>query len=174
MGGDKIVLARRALVLFLRSLPSTCIFNVIGFGCSFQKLYSSSVPYNQSNLDHATKYAEAIDANLGSTALIPPLMAIYGSPQTPGYLTQIFVLTDGHNNEGAPAAVQVIKNNKPFARVFSLGIGSDASVDLVNGIAKEGGGVAEFVLSSTEKIETKVLEQLKIALKPSLLKAVPI
>ncbi|CAG7821894.1 unnamed protein product [Allacma fusca] len=114
-----------------------------------------------------------ISANLGNTALIPPLQAIYGSSQTPGFLTQIFVLTDGHNQDGVENAINLIRKNKPFARVFSLGIGSGASVALVNGIAAEGGGVAEFVISSNEKIETKVLDQLKIALKPSLLKAIP-
>ncbi|CAG7837495.1 unnamed protein product [Allacma fusca] len=173
MQGDKIMLASRALVLFLRSLPSTCIFNVIGFGSGYEKLHPTSVHYSQNSLEQATKYAQGMSANLGGTSLIPPLQAIYGSSQAPGFLTQIFVLTDGHNAEGAQAVVNLIRNNKPFARVFSLGIGSGASVALVNGIATEGGGVAEFV-TSNEKIETKVLDQLKIALKPSLLKAIPV
>ncbi|CAG7837496.1 unnamed protein product [Allacma fusca] len=59
MKGDKIVLASRALVLFLRSLPSTCIFNVIGFGSRYEKLYATSVQYSQNSLEQATSYAES-------------------------------------------------------------------------------------------------------------------
>ena len=65
----------------------------------------------------------------------------------------------------------MIKKNKTFARVFSLGIGSGASAALINGMAQVGGGVPEFV-QNDEEIQTKVLNQLKIALKPSLLKPV--
>ncbi|CAG7692264.1 unnamed protein product, partial [Allacma fusca] len=115
-----------------------------------------------------------VAADLGGTSLIPPLDEIYNSAHQPGFLKQIFVLTDGQNDEGADAAVKLVASKKGFARVFSLGIGSDADRQLIEGIASEGGGVAEYVQPSTEKIETKVLDQLRIALLPSLLKAVPL
>ena len=70
--------------------------------------------------------------------------------------------------------VQLVQNNKTFARVFSLGIGTDVDRTLIEGVARTGGGVCEFVASGYEKIQTKIQEQLQIALKPSLLKAVPI
>ena len=40
-------------------------------------------------------YARKIDADLHLTSLHLPMQDIYNSYQTPGYLTQIFVLTDG-------------------------------------------------------------------------------
>ena len=81
--------------IFLKSLPTTCIFNVIGFGTTFEKLNSSSVPYDERNVQHAMNHAQSITADLGGTSLHLPMQDIYNSYQTPGYLTQIFVLTDG-------------------------------------------------------------------------------
>lgn len=42
MEGNRIVQAKTALVLFLRSLPVDCYFNVISFGRVYQKLTEQS------------------------------------------------------------------------------------------------------------------------------------
>jgi hypothetical protein len=57
------------------------------------------------------------------------------------------------------------------SRSFSLGIGDSVDRALVMGIAKNAGGTHEFV-SYNERIESKVLNQLKIAQKPALLKPI--
>jgi hypothetical protein len=69
--------------------------------------------------------------------------------------------------------MKIISERKPRCRVFSLGVGSGASKQLVDGIAMTGGGTSIYV-ADNEKIQTKILSQLKIALQPSLLKAIPI
>lgn len=69
--------------------------------------------------------------------------------------------------------MDLISSRKQRCRVFSLGIGQGASRSLVDGVANVGGGTSIYALDN-EKIETKILQQLKIALQPSLLKAVPI
>ena len=68
---------------------------MIGFGSTYEKLNSSSVPYDERNVQYAMNHAQSINADLGGTSLYPPMQDIYNSYQTPGYLTQIFVLTDG-------------------------------------------------------------------------------
>ena len=70
--------------------------------------------------------------------------------------------------------ISLIENNKPFARVFSLGVGNDVDRHFVTRLARTGGGVDEFVTTDYQNIQTKIQEQLKVALKPSMLKAVPI
>jgi hypothetical protein len=57
------------------------------------------------------------------------------------------------------------------SRSFSLGIGSGVDRTLVMEIAKNAGGSYEFV-TENEKIESKILNQLKIAQKPALLKPI--
>lgn len=57
------------------------------------------------------------------------------------------------------------------SRSFSLGIGTGVDRNLVIGIAENAGGMHEFV-TYDEKIESKILNQLKIAQKPALLKPI--
>jgi len=59
------------------------------------------------------------------------------------------------------------KVNAHQSRIFSLGIGDGASHELIEGIAKAGGGTCSFC-SYNENIDKKVLLQLKNAMEPSL------
>lgn len=47
MGGNRIKMAREALVLFLKSLPFNCYFNIYSFGNNFVKLFESSQRYEE-------------------------------------------------------------------------------------------------------------------------------
>jgi hypothetical protein len=51
-------------------------------------------------------------------------------------------------------------------RVFTFGIGSGASSELVNGLARAGNGSAEFI-QSDERMQPKVISSLKKALQPA-------
>ena len=67
MSGEFIKSARETLILFLKSIPPGCSFNIIGFGSNYESLFPSSVPYNQENLDRAIQHAECVEADLGGT-----------------------------------------------------------------------------------------------------------
>ena len=54
-----------------------------------------------------------------------------------------------------------------MGRLFSIGIGSSCSHYLVEGMAEAGGGTSNFVTHG-EAIDTKLLQQLKNAIQPSL------
>ena len=96
MSGSYIRSARDTLILFMKSLPENSRFNIIGFGSSFEKLFSeSSVPYSQETLDRAMAHLQNLQANLGGTELLAPLDAIFQSPASPGFVRQVFLFTDG-------------------------------------------------------------------------------
>jgi len=44
MRGDRIKMAREALIFFLKSLPSQCFFNIVSFGSRHKQMYPNSVP----------------------------------------------------------------------------------------------------------------------------------
>jgi len=69
------------------------------------------------------------------------------------------------------AVLELVASKVKHSRSFSLGIGDSVDRALVIGIAKNAGGVHEFV-SFQERIESKILNQLKMAQKPALLKPI--
>ncbi|KAL5473286.1 hypothetical protein EMCRGX_G027753 [Ephydatia muelleri] len=165
MGGEFIKSARETLILFLKSIPPGCSFNIIGFGDNYESLFPSSVPYNQENLDRAIQHAECVEADLGGTELLPPLQFIFRQRLLEGLPRQVFVLTDG-SVSNTEACVQEVKRNVESARCFTFGIGSGVSTYLVNGLAQAGNGTAEFIQSG-ERLQPKVIRSLKQALQPS-------
>ena len=115
MRGDFIKSARETLILFLKSLPEGCSFNIIGFGSRFEQLFPQSVPYSEETLDKATQLAERMDANLGGTELLSPLESIFRQKPLSGLPRQVFVLTDGAVSN-THACIQKVKQNDHNAR----------------------------------------------------------
>ena len=112
MSGGFIKSASETLVLFLKSIPPGCHFNIIGFGSRYQSLFPRSVPYDQSNLDTAVRHAEGLRADLGGTELLSPLRHIFGLPLLSGLPRQVFVLTDGSVSNTSACISEVKKNVK--------------------------------------------------------------
>ena len=107
--------AKDTLILFLKSIPPGCYFNIIGFGSRYEHLFPKSVPYNQTNLDKAMSHAQGLSADLGGAELLSPLEFVFGEELLPGLSRQIFVLTDG-SVSNTQACIDVIKKNAHVAR----------------------------------------------------------
>ena len=116
MSGGFINSARETLILFLKSLPEGCNFNIIGFGSRYEKLFPAvSVPYTQETLDKATQHAREMQANLGGTELLQPLEYIFREKTTSGLPRQVFVLTDGAVSN-TDACIRKVKENAVTSR----------------------------------------------------------
>ena len=172
MAGSRMKQAKNALQLFLRSIPSEphdVRFNIVSFGSKFESLFPRSVSYNEENFKYAKEKVNSneFDSNLGGTDILTPLKFILESEKVnEEYPRQIICLTDGEV-PNTIEVLQLIRKHQSNVRVFTLGVGADASKELVEGIAYEGRGRAEFVLSG-QRVEPKVLIQLKRALQPAL------
>ena len=110
MRGSYIQSASETLVLFLKSLPPGCTFNIIGFGSRFTSLFPDAVAYNQEHLDTAISHTESMNADLGGTELLSPLQHIFRQPVSPGLPRQVFVLTDGSVSNTHACIQEVTKN----------------------------------------------------------------
>jgi uncharacterized protein YegL len=169
MSGSKMTQTRSALQLFLRALPANSYFNIIGFGSSHQSLFTKSQPYEESYVEKALEHAKNLQANLGGTELMAPLRAVYSSSSEKGYSRQIFVLTDGEvsNTEEVVRLVQENHRRNSEWRLFTIGVGSSVSHALVEGMARGGRGSCQ-IIGDSERLEPKVMSQLKQALQPAL------
>jgi len=68
---NKIELARQAMLLFLKSLPNNCHFNIIQFGSNYKPLFHEVTDvYNEDNARKAEKLITTMKADLGGTELV--------------------------------------------------------------------------------------------------------
>ncbi len=115
MSGGFMRSAKETLKLFLKSIPPSCHFNIIGFGSTHQVVFPGSVAYTQASLDHAVCETDRMFANLGGTELLPPLRFINSQPPLSGLPRQVFVLTDGAVSNTA-ACIQEVKSHTSRTR----------------------------------------------------------
>ncbi|XP_041796987.1 von Willebrand factor A domain-containing protein 5A-like isoform X3 [Chelmon rostratus] len=162
---SRIGSARDTLLLLLKSLPMGCYFNIYSFGSSYEHIFPKSVEYSEKTMEEALKKVEAMGANLGGTEILEPLKHIYSQPCIPGQPRQLFVFTDGEVGN-TKEVINVVKQNSGSHRCFSFGIGEGASSALINGLAKEGGGHAQFI-TGADRMQPKVMQSLRFALQPA-------
>ncbi|XP_076591858.1 von Willebrand factor A domain-containing protein 5A-like isoform X2 [Chaetodon auriga] len=161
----RISSARDTLLLLLKSLPMGCYFNIYSFGSNYEHIFPESVEYSQMTMETALKKVEQMGANLGGTEILKPLKHIYSQSCIPGQPRQLFVFTDGEVGN-TKQVINLVKKNSGSHRCFSFGIGEGASSALVNGLAKEGGGHAQFI-TGTDRMQPKVMQSLRFALQPA-------
>jgi hypothetical protein len=87
-------------------------------------------------------------------------------PRHEGRIHQVVVMTDGQVTN-TDAVIALARAHAGHARVFTFGIGAGSSQHLVNGLARAGGGSAEFIHPG-ERIEPKVVRQFARLLSPAL------
>ena len=164
MEGQRILSAKETLLLFLKSLPADCYFNIVSFGSRHQFLFpNGSQKYSEDTLKQACELQSHMEADFGGTEILRPLEDIYGRPAIEGYPRQVFILTDGQVGN-TNTVIGLVKKNVHKARVFTFGIGEGASTSLVNGLARSGQGKAMFV-KDEERLQPKVMKILKCAMQ---------
>ena len=154
MGGPSIEQAKKALEVFLRGMSAGTRFNIYRFGSSFEKVFTSSVAYSPDTLNRALGRLALIDADLGGTELLRPLMDIYQIAAPSEGTRSIILLTDGQVGNESEMLDLVKRDSR--TRLFTVGIGYGPNEYLVRQLARVSGGALEMVAPG-ERIEPKVL-----------------
>ena len=151
MYGQTIKKAGSALELFLHSIPSNSVFEVVGFGSHYKPLFNKLVDYNDETLKTAVNYAQNVDSDMGGTEMLEPLKYIL--EQRPDHL--IF-LTDG-----AVSNVEEVKSlcSRYSTQISTISIGDYAAKDLLKTISMQSQGTYEFV-DPNGQIEGAVIRSL--------------
>jgi Ca-activated chloride channel family protein len=166
MQGTSIQEVRNALQLCLRSMIPGCCFNIVGFGSTFQTLFSDSQPYDEQSLAGASAHVTEMQADLGGTEILEALRFVLTRPRHATLPRQVVVVTDGQVTN-TDAVLSLGRGHASEARIFTFGIGAGSSHHLVNGLARVGGGSAEFIYPG-ERIEPKIVRQFGRLLSPAL------
>jgi len=154
MSGPSIEQAKKALEVFLRGMSAGTRFNIYRFGSSFEKVFTSSVAYSPDTLNRALGRLALIDADLGGTELLRPLMDIYQIAAPSEGTRSIILLTDGQVGNESEMLDLVKRDSR--TRLFTVGIGYGPNEYLVRQLARVSGGALEMVAPG-ERIEPKVL-----------------
>lgn len=172
MDGMKIQEVKDALLVFLKSLPENCKFNIYSFGGYSSSLWFQSMPYNDSTLQEALNHVSTFEANFGGTEVLEAVRKAVGDRQSTAVpSTQIILMTDGEiwQPEQMIEFVRMTTSNSDGqVRVFSLGIGNQVSHQLIKGIGFFGGGFGEAVdIDQQGKWGEAVIRMLKGAMMPT-------
>ena len=168
MRGNSIDLVRKALVLFMQSLPQKSYFQLIGFGTDFRKYNETPIEYNKENVRTTLEIINGLQANMGGTNISSPLMDIFESKVYDNIplARNIFLLTDGqvYNRE---MCINLISVNSNRFRIHAIGMGNDFDKILIERAGKLGNGSFAFV-EFINKINEVVIETLNKCLRPYL------
>ncbi|XP_069771396.1 von Willebrand factor A domain-containing protein 5B1 [Narcine bancroftii] len=166
MSGTNINRVKDAMLVTLKSLVPSCLFNIIGFGSTFRTLFPASRSYNEETLATACACMRRVRADMGSTNLLAPLSWIFRQPPHRGRARLLFLMTDGSvSNTGK--VINLVRSHAQTSRCFSFGIGQNTSRRLVLGLASVSKGAAEF-LDEGERLQPKMVKSLKKAMAPFL------
>ena len=147
MSGQKLDQAKAALRQALGTLRPEDRFRMVAFSSGVRHFREGFTPATPANLRAAREFVDALAAD-GGTNISGALDAVLGSAVAEERLQLVIFLTDGvpsvgEQNPDRIAAMAAGRIGR--ARVFPVGLGHDVNTYLLDRLAKEGRGAAEYV-----------------------------
>ncbi len=177
MLGPKLDQVRRALKYCIANLNAADRFNIVEFSTEARRFREALAEATDENRRLATAYSDEMKAR-GGTNLEEGLRFALADHVARDRLQIAILLSDGEPTIGVTAPqdiVRMVKEKNPDRRrIFVFGAGEDLNAKLLDAIAKESGGVTQYVRSSEnievplssfyDKIDAPVLTDLRLEL----------
>lgn len=151
MSGAKLEQAKAAMLQVLGTLSTRDRFRLISFSAAVRTFRDGYVEADASALDAARAWTSALVADGGTNieaALRQALQRTAGGREHDGNLDVLVFLTDGVPSVGEqqPEKLAAMASQAaPNTRVFTVGIGTDVNTYLLERLAQDGHGTADFV-----------------------------
>ena len=164
MRGQKIEQARAAGRQMLASLGSDDRFRIIDFSTDVHTFRNGFTPATRRNIDDALRYLDELRPD-GSTNISGALEEALDTPTDDARMPIVFFVTDGEPTVGERSADRIAAlaaRLRGRARVFTFGVGADVNATLVEQLAVDGRGTAQFVRpdESVERAVTLVASRI--------------
>ena len=155
---DKVKEAMRHF--FRLSKPNDTV-QVITFFNRAEKLFERPVPATQENIKRALSFTDAISAG-GGTEMLEGIRMVLNEPLDPERERIVVMLTDGHIGNEPEIIEEVGKRAGGQIRFWTIGIGSSPNRDLIDGVAKQGGGMSGVLEPDTDPkaLVTQIVERI--------------
>jgi Ca-activated chloride channel family protein len=164
MSGRKIEQAKQALRFSIEHLNPRDRFNIIRFSSEVEPFRKNIVDATPAEVHAAESFVDGLEA-AGGTNINDALETAFESmprvrlASTEERPTMIVFMTDGEPTVGETSLERIIANvdqeNRHRARIFIFGVGDDVNTLLLDRLARDGDGVAEYVRPN-EDLELKV------------------
>ncbi|HEY3450288.1 MAG TPA: VIT domain-containing protein [Myxococcales bacterium] len=151
MAGDRMKVAKDALKYCVQRLNPQDRFNVIRFATDVEALFPAPAEAKGDSLKKALSFVDGMEA-LGGTAIDDAMrLALKDGEKASGSNGPHIILfvTDGQPTIGETSEDAIAKNasagNKAKSRVFTFGVGEDLNARLLDRLAADGQGAADYV-----------------------------
>jgi Ca-activated chloride channel family protein len=150
--------ARAALIFGIRGLRPADRFNVISFAGEERLMASGLIPADEAGRERGLEFASRLRPT-GGTNINDALLAALRQFQPGDRPRMIVFLTDGLPTVGERNITNIIENvrraQKQGVRLFTFGVGYDVNTALLDKLAADNGGAADYV-EPKEDIEVRV------------------
>jgi Ca-activated chloride channel family protein len=155
----KIDKARRALEYGIRGLHAGDRFNVVAFSGDTRLMESGLVPASEAGRRRGMDFVEHLSPGGGTNINDALLEALRELPRDPARPRMVVFLTDGLPTVGETNVDNILRNvraaRREGVRLFAFGVGYDVNTRLLDRVAAENGGTADYV-DPSEDLEVKV------------------
>lgn len=156
MGGEPTAKVKETMKRFFELTCSEDRLQVITFAGQANKLFPAPVPVTEENVQKAMNFTEAVRAG-GGTRMLEGIKMVLNEPPDPERVRICIMLTDGYIGNEAEIIAEVGKRAGDRIRFWTLGIGSSPNRFLLDGVARQGGGMSK-VIGLTDDPELLVRE----------------
>jgi Ca-activated chloride channel homolog len=157
MSGKKMEQARAAGRQVLATLSEDDRFRLIDFSTDVRTFRNEFVQATRANVRAANKYLDELEAQ-GSTNISAALDEALDVKSPTDRLPVVLFMTDGAPTVGERQPEVIAEHaarERGRARIFTFGLGADVNVSLIEQLALEGRGTAQFVRPE-ESVEHEV------------------
>ncbi len=141
--GAPIAKAKETMRHCIQNLNPGDTFQLLGFNTSVYPCFPKPVEANKETIAAALAYLEPLQGAGGTDILKAADYALL-MPDDPDRLRIICFMTDGYVGNDMQI-IDYVKKNRGRARMFPFGVGTSVNRFLIEGMAREGRGAAEFV-----------------------------
>lgn len=152
--------AKETMRYILDHMNPNDTFQVIDFGNTSNALFSSPQPASAEMRRQARAYIDGLEAN-GGTMMAEAIERVCRMPADAHRLRVVTFMTDGYVGNDLEV-LGLVRRLRATSRWFPFGTGNSVNRFLIDGMARLGGGEAEYVLlgESGEEIGRKFYERI--------------
>jgi Ca-activated chloride channel family protein len=141
--GEPIAKAKETMIYAIQHLHPGDTFQLIGFNTDVYPCFEHAMPATPDNIQKAVDYLKPLEG-AGGTDILKAADYALKMPADPSRLRIICFMTDGYIGNDMQT-IDYVKTHRGQARMFPFGIGSSVNRFLIDGMATEGRGQADYV-----------------------------